>query len=90
MKFFRNLLNNSMIYENFPFVDPRFDRTDAYKGLCASYGLLRFLAIGHTAAHPTKEDLVDVCTALFHLVDHTPFYYNINVIVSYPALLLKL
>lgn len=90
MNFFANLLNNSMMFENFPFVDPRFDKTDAYKGLCATYGLLRFLAIGHTAEYPEKEALIDVCTALFHLVDHTPFYYNINVIVSYPALLLKL
>ena len=90
MRFFENLINNSMMYENFPFVDRRFDKTDAYKGLCATYGLLRFLAIGYTAEHPLKEDLIDVCAAIFHLVDHSPFYYNINVIVKYPALLLKL
>ena len=38
----------------------------------------------------TQEDLIDVCSALFHLVDHTPFYYNINVVTNHPALLLKL
>ena len=90
MNFFENVLNNSMMYENFPFVDERFDQTDAFKGLCASYGLLRFMAIGYTAIHPNKDDLIDVVAALFHLIDHTAFYYNANILVDNAALLLKL
>ena len=90
MNFFENVLNNSMMYENFPFVDERFDQTDAFKGLCASYGLLRFMAIGYTAIHPNKDDLIDVVAALFHLIDHTAFYYNAHVLVDNAALLLKL
>ena len=90
MPFFEKLINNSMMYENFPFVDSRFGKTGAYKGLCATYGLLRFMSAGYTALHPTDEDLCDVIAALFHLIDHTAFYYNINVITSNAASLLKL
>jgi len=88
--YFENILNNSLLYENFPFVDNRFDRTNCYKGLCASYGLLRLVCIGYTSIHSSKDDLVDCMAALFHLIDHTAFYYNINILDKSPALLLNL
>lgn len=88
--FFENVINNSLLYENFPFVDSRFDKTKAYKGLCASYGLLRFVSIGYTSIHKGEEALIDVVAELFHLIDHTAFYYNINVICDDAAILLKL
>ncbi len=90
MPFFERVINNSMIYENFPFVDKRSDRTDSYKGLCICYGLMRIICIGHTAVHPSKEDLIDAVSALFHLIDHTAFYYNASVIAGNAAILLKL
>lgn len=90
MFYFENVLNNSLLYENFPFVDNRFDKTNAYKGLCASYGLLRLVCIGYTSIHTSKDDLVDAMAALFHLIDHTAFYYNVNVLTKAPALLLNL
>lgn len=90
MHFFENVLNNSLIYENFPFVDNRFDKTNAFKGLCASYGLLRLISIGYTSTHDTKEDLIDAVSELFHLIDHTSFYYNVNVICNSAAVLLKI
>ena len=79
-----------MMYGNFPFVDNRFSKIDAYKGLCASYGLLRLVCIGYTAVHSSKEDLIDCIGALFHLIDHTSFYYNIHILCNNPAVLLKL
>lgn len=87
---FENVINNSLLFENFPFVDDRFDQTNVYKGLCASYGLLRFVSIAYTSINHEKEDLVDAISCLFHLIDHTAFYYNINVIVKSAALLLQL
>lgn len=88
--YFRNVISNSLLFENFPFVDKRCDKTIAYKGLCASYGLLMLICVGYHVKHPSKDDLIDAIGALFHLIDHTSFYYNINVIVDSPALLLKL
>ena len=90
MYIFENVLNNSLLYENFPFVDDRFNKTDAYKGICTSYGLLRLICIGYTAQHQSQEDLIDCIACLFHLIDHTSFYYNVSVIVDSPAILLKL
>lgn len=90
MYIFENVINNSLIYENFPFVDSRFDDTDAYKGLCATYGLMRLVCVGYCAKHQQMEDLIDAISALFHLIEHTSFYYNANITVSNGAILLKL
>jgi len=88
--YFVNVLANSLLYENFPFVDKRFNKTLAYKGLCASYGLLMIVAVGYTSTHNKKDDLIDCVAALFHLIDHTAFYYNINILAKAPSLFLKL
>ena len=90
MEFFERVINNSMIYENFPFVDSRADKTDAYRGLCVCYGLLRVLCIGNHFFNPDKEGLIDAVSALFHLIDHTAFYYNISIIADNAAIMLKL
>ncbi len=90
MFFFEKVMNNSMIYENYPFVDKRADRTGTYRGLCLCYGLLRLLCIGHTADHPKTEDLIDTVASLFRLIDHTAFYYNASIINDNAAVFLKL
>lgn len=88
--FFSNVINNSLIYESFPFVDNRFDQTDAFKGLCACFGLLRLVCIGYTSIYSSKDDLIDAVSELFRLIEHTAFYYNVNVIVNNAAALLKM
>ena len=90
MEFFERVINNSMIYENFPFVDRRTDRTDAYKGLCICYGLLRILCIGNHCFKADRDSLIDAVAALFHLIDHTAFYYNVAVITDNAAIMIKL
>ena len=90
MEFFERVINNSMIYENFPFVDSRTDRTDSYRGLCVCYGLLRVLCIGNHHFNPDKGSLIDAVAALFHLIDHTSFYYNIACITDNAAIMIKL
>ncbi len=90
MEFFERMINNSMIYENFPFVDIRTDRTDSYRGLCVCYGLLRVLCIGNHHFNPGKDSLIDAVAALFHLIDHTSFYYNIACITDNAVIMIKL
>ncbi len=90
MSFFERLIFNSMIYECFPFVDMRSDPTRAYKGLCAVYGLLRLVCITTEEKQPDRNTLVDAAASLFHLVDHTAFYYNIGCIIDNTAILLRL
>lgn len=90
MAFFERLINNSMIYECFPFVDKRSDPTRAYKGLCAVYGLLKIVCVSATEKQPDRQTLTDAVAALFHLIDHTAFYYNISCIIDNTAILLRL
>ena len=90
MSFFEKVMNNSMIYENYPYVDKRADKTGVYKGLCLCYGLLRILCIGNTAEDESTETLIDTVTALFRMIDHTAFYYNASIISENAAILLKL
>ena len=79
-----------MIYECFPFVDKRADRTAVYRGLCACYGLMRLVCVSYTSVYHEKEDLIDAVSALFHLIDHTAFYYNVSVIAGNAAVMLKM
>ena len=51
---------------------------------------MRFVCIGYTTVHYSEEDLIDAVAALFHLIDHTAFYYNVGIIVDNAAVLLKL
>ena len=88
--FFGRMINNSMMYECFPFVDKRTDKTAAYKGLCICYGLLRLVCIVYCLEHRKKEDLIDAVCALFRLIDHTAFYYNVSVLAENAAVFLKM
>ena len=90
MSYFEKVINNSMIYENFPFVDKRSDRTDSYKGLCVCYGLMRIMCVGIHNTNPGIDNIIDGLSALFHLIDHTPFYYNIAILAENSASMLKL
>lgn len=90
MHFFERVINNSMMYECFPFVDSRFDQTLSYRGLCVSYGLMRVLCAGNHHFNKSSESLVDAVCNLYHLIDHTSFYYNVNVLIDNAAVMIKL
>ena len=70
---FEHLLINHMFFAQFPFQDRPVPLKDEYLALCAVYALMRFLALGWTAEHPSREAAVDVLAAAFRLVDHTDF-----------------
>ena len=61
-----------------------------YKGLCCLYGLLRLTCIwcGHEEGNDIK--MIDAIACLFHLVDHTPFYYHVSLLSDNAAVMLKL
>jgi len=68
-----HLLVNHMFFVQFPFQDRPVSLMDEYLALCAVYAMLRFLLLGWTAEHPSREAAVDVCAAAFRLIDHTEF-----------------
>lgn len=70
---FEHLMVNHMFFEQFPFQDRPVSVADEFLGICGVYTLLRCLSVGWLALHPTKTDFIDVCSALFRLVEHTAF-----------------
>jgi len=89
MYIFERIINNSMLYENYPFVDKRIDKTDVYKGLCCTYGLLRLVCINACAINDEREYLIDCIACLFHLIEHTAFYYNASILANNAAIMLR-
>ena len=73
---FEQMLVNHVLFEAFPYSDRRQDVNAAYAALCATYALVRFLAIGCTAQRHDTTQLVDVCAAAFRLIAHTAFNWN--------------
>lgn len=70
---FEHLMVNHMFFEQFPFQDRPVPVADEFLAVCAVYTLLRFLSVGWLAIHPSQDDFVDVCSALFRLIEHTAF-----------------
>lgn len=70
---FEHLMVNHMFFEQFPFQDRPVPVADEFLAVCAVYTLLRFLSVGWLAIHPSQVDFVDVCSALFRLIQHTAF-----------------
>ena len=70
---FEHLLVNHMFFEQFPFQDRPVPVKDEFLAICGVYTLMRFLSVGWMAVHPSREDFVDVCAALFRLISHTSF-----------------
>ena len=71
--FFEHMIVNHMFFSQFPYQDRPEKLMEEFIALCAVYVLLRFLAVGCMANKTEETDLIDVCAALFRLVEHTEF-----------------
>lgn len=81
-RWFENILANHLVYMNLPCVDERLRPDQARAGLCAVYGTMRAICAAYTAEHNRPEDLADAIAGIFRLVEHSPFYYNAQVLIS--------
>lgn len=81
--YFENIMCNNMLYSSFPAVDRRVDPHMAVLGLSLQYTLLRIICICHTAvAGWTQEALADAIAEVYHVVEHTAFYFNAIVLLK--------
>ncbi len=78
--FFENLICNNMFYSCFPYTDPRITKADGCYGIVFQYALLNIICSAYCAEHPTSDALVDAAAEVYHLVEHTAFYYNSKVL----------
>ena len=74
--FFENLLINNLVYSSFPYCDERIKKSEAIYGVLIQYELLKLICTVYTGNEPDMEKLVDAIAAVYHLVEHTAFYYN--------------
>ena len=79
-RIFENVLANHIVYEDFPHADPRLDEADACAGLFLLYSAMTALSAAHLRRNPGREALADVLAGLFHLAEHSAFYYNARVL----------
>lgn len=71
--FFEHMMVNHMFFVQFPFQDRPEKLMEEFVALCAVYVLLRFLTVGCMAEREEESELIDVCAALFRLIEHTEF-----------------
>ena len=71
--FFEHMLVNHMFFSQFPYQDRPEKLMEEFTALCAVYSLLRFLTVGCMAEKTDEVTLIDICAALFRLVEHTEF-----------------
>ncbi len=71
--FFEHMMVNHLFFSQFPFQDRPETLMDEFVALCAVYVLLRFLTVGCMAEHTEESELIDICAAVFRLVEHTEF-----------------
>lgn len=70
---FEKLLCEHMFFSVFPFATAGVSVYDEFISLAAVYGLLRCLCLGNSLQIDSEEKLVDICSAVFRLVEHTEF-----------------
>lgn len=71
--FFEHMLVNHMFFSQFPYQDRPEKLMEEFIAFCAVYILLRFLTVGCMVGKTEESDLIDICAALFRLVEHTEF-----------------
>lgn len=90
MIYFENVIVNHLYYMDIPYVDSRINPKDCTEGLCLGYGLIKIICSCLTADDHSIENLVYVISDIFHLVEHTPFYYNAHILIKDETSLLNI
>lgn len=81
-KWLENLLVNHVMYMDFPYADQRLHKNDSLHGLNAAYVLLNMVCALPHEGGATNELIADRVSAVFHLIEHTAFYYNCKVLLG--------
>lgn len=76
---FENILVNHAVYIDFPFADRRITPKDACAGLCLLYSAMLAVVAAHCSVHREENAFADAIAGLFHLAEHSAFYYNIRI-----------
>ena len=67
------MIVNHMFFEQFPFQDRKENPWEEFMAISSIYALLRFLSIGCFSYKQNLDNFVDMCAAIFRLVEHSSF-----------------
>lgn len=81
---------NHFYYSSIPYVDNRIKRKDCTEGICLLYALMKIICSACTINDHSKENLIYTLSDIFHLVEHSSFYYNAHLLISDEASLLNI
>ena len=70
------LLVTHMFYNNFPHVGGTNDAERAFYGLAATFAFVKFVFVGCMRRWESKEEIADVISGLFRLIEHSDFKYR--------------
>lgn len=77
-----NLMVNHLFYEKFPYSESREDETEEYESLCAVLCFIGVLVNGNLERISRTEDLVDLLSKAFRVMEHSAFHYNAHVLLE--------
>lgn len=78
---FENVMMNHLLYMDFPWADSRITVPQACTGLRAAYEVMRIICAAHTLQDRSPEAIADAIAGAFHVIEHSAFYYNINILL---------
>ena len=79
---FENVMMNHLLYMDFPWVDSRITPQQACTGLRAAYETMRIICAAHTRCDHSPAAIADAIAGAFHVIEHSAFYYNINILLQ--------
>ncbi len=77
-----NLLVNHFFYEKFPYSETRENEAEEYISLCGLIAFLDILLAGNSDLINCQNDLVDLLSHVFRMIEHTSFHYNAHLLLA--------
>ena len=77
-----NLLVNHMFYEKFPYSESRENEAEEFVSLCGLIAFLDVLTTGNADLISCQNDLVNLLSQAFRMIEHTSFHYNAHALLS--------
>ena len=78
-----NLLINHMFYEKFPYSETRENEEEEFVSMCGLIGFIDLLITGNSDRISCQDDMVDLLSHAFRMIEHTSFHYNAHVLLSH-------
>ena len=77
-----NLLINHMFYEKFPYSETRENEEEEFVSMCGLIAFIDLLITGNSDKISCRDDLVDLLSHAFRMIEHTSFHYNAHLLLS--------